>query len=447
MMASSLLGLFFILIYYCVKDLNAHITLLVFLIAFFTFLMGRMVLPLFYDISNLLFDIGGADFSKKTQVHMYVCLFLSLFSVFLGYKYVSLGNKKPNVRFSDKQTIAKIKSYSKRIIYFSYLFALVQILEKVYVVIKNGYTALYLDYESQLPYIFILIAGWFFHAFYIFLATLPTKKEAKIPIILYLSIATISIGSGQRGSFVLGFLFVIMYLFIRNTLRPGNSPWIGKKGIIGLLITLPALLVFLFLMVYIRSDNDSTFSTNFLISFFYQQGVSVEVIGYTYDYEKYFPTGKIYLLGEIVDYIKHNMFTRILFDTKVVEPQTVQHALEDNSLDAAITYIVKPYYYLNGGGLGGCFIAEAWKDFGYMGVCVVSCFYGLLIAKIPIWCRKNVWVSSVGLAMFNQIIFAPRAHAIKPFSIFLSVNVLLIYVFIYIVSKQKSSDYLELAET
>jgi oligosaccharide repeat unit polymerase len=321
--------------------------------------------------------------------------------------------------------------------YFAYPFALIQVLEKVYLVIKNGYVALYIDFASSLPYIFILIAGWFSISFYIYLATLPSKKEARVPIIIFLSIATISIGTGQRGSFVLGYLFVIMYFFLRNKLEPGNSPWIGKKGIIRILVAAPVLVAFLFLMVYIRSDRDSNFSSNVLISFLYQQGVSAEVIGYGFDYEKDFPKGKMYLIGDVKDYLKHNIFARYLFGTNKTEPQTVEHALEDNSFDSALTYFVKPYMYLEGGGLGGCYIAEAYKDLGYFGVCLVNFIYGLLLARIPLWCRKNIWISSIGLGMFSQIIFAPRAHFIKPFFIFMSVNVLLVYFYLYQISRFK----------
>ena len=125
-----------------------------------------------------------------------------------------------------------------------------------------------------------------------------------------------------------------------------------------------------------------------------------------------------------------------------MEPQSVKHALEDNSLDACLTYLVKPSFYLEGGGLGGCYIADAWKDLGYVGVALVSFIYGVLLSKIPTWFKSNVWLASVGLIMFNQIVFAPRAHAIKPLSIFTSVAVLLIFSYLYWASRNVSSDTL-----
>ena len=42
-----------------------------------------------------------------------------------------------------------------------------------------------------------------------------------------------------------------------------------------------------------------------------------------------------------------------------------------------------------GGGLGSSYIAEAWKDFGYLGVIIFSYIYGLILALIPQWCHKG----------------------------------------------------------
>ncbi|MBQ9230158.1 MAG: O-antigen polysaccharide polymerase Wzy family protein [Prevotella sp.] len=439
-MGIALLLLFCYVVFFAIRKIDKHITLLVFAIAFFTFLMGRMILPIFYDTSNLIYDIGGANFSNETISHMDLSLFLALLFVYIGYKYVyreKYYEKEPFNR--DELYVQNVRNLSRKLMYMTFPVALLLTLEKVYLVLTMGYVAMYIDFQSSFPYFVTLIGGWFYHAFFIFLATLPSKKEAKIPLSFYVTISILSLATGQRGSFVLGLLFVVMYLFLRNSLQTGDGSWIGRRGIIAILVSLPLMVSFLFLMVYIRSDRDRSMSENLLISFFYQQGVSAEVIGYTYDYENRFPEGKVYLLGDVTDYFRHNIFARLLFGAKSAEPQSVEHALEDNSLDAALTYFVKPDLYLSGGGLGGCYVAEAWKDLGYFGICLVSFLYGLLLAKIPLWCRKNFWIGSVGLVMFNQIIFAPRAHAIKPIYVFFSLNVIIVYAYLYIASKRRGN--------
>ena len=443
-MGVTLLLLFGGGVVYCLRRISEYITLLVFLIAFFTFLMGRMIIPLFYDTSNLIIDIGGEDFSISTLSHMYLCLYLALLFVFVGFIIShTYCQNEGNYHFSsDSNEVLIIRDLTKKLLFFALPFIFLTTVESVMYVLREGYFAMYSDFQSRLPYLINLFSSLFNYAIFIFLATLPSKKEAKIPIILYISIAVLSLGTGQRGGFVLSFFFILMYMFLRNKLTPEDGPWISEKGLIAVAASIPLLLAFLFLMNYVRTERDDDMATNVLLSFFYQQGVSVEVIGYTKDYETFFPNGKIYLLGDIIDYFRYNVFTRTLTGSGSVEAQSVKHALEDNSLDAALTYLVKPSFYLSGGGLGGCYIAEAWKDLGYFGVCLVSSIYGFLLAKIPQWFKSNIWLASVGLVMFNQIIYAPRAHAIKPISIFTSVAVLLIYAYLYWASRNIATEEL-----
>ena len=223
-MGITLLLLFCYVVFFSIRQINKHITLLVFTVAFFTFLMGRMILPIFYDTSNLVYDIGSANFSKETISHMDLSLFLSLLFVYIGYKSVfrdKYFERKPSYR--DDYDVQYVRNISKKILYLTFPVALILTLEKVYQVFTMGYVAMYIDSQSSSPYLVTLIGGWFYHAFFIYLATLPSKKEAKIPLSFYVIISILSLGTGQRGSFVLGLLFVIMYLFLRNSLQTGDG--------------------------------------------------------------------------------------------------------------------------------------------------------------------------------------------------------------------------------
>lgn len=441
-MASALIGLFIYISYYCCKNINSHITLFVFMIAFFTFLMGRLILPLFYDVSELVYDNGGYDFSMKTNIHMYLSVYLALLFVPIGYATYFKSPRPLSQNMVLDDNLNFIRKRFRLIIYFSAPFAFLLVLEKIYFVFSEGYSALYIDYQSRLPYVITVLGAFFSLSFYIFMATLPSKREALYPILMYLSLAVLSLGTGQRGSFILSILFVIMYFFMRNTIIPGET-WIGRKSIIILLLSIPLFLIFLFAFAYIRVEEelgDSKMTTNILVSFIGQQGVSVEVIGFGYDFENMFPKGRCYLLGDVIDYFRHNIFSQYLFGAEPVEGQTVKRALEDNSFDATLTYLSKPDLYLDGGGLGGCYIAEAYKDLGYIGICIVSFIYGAILSIIPQWCRKNVIYGAVGLIMFNQIVFAPRAHAIKFVLVFISMVTFLLFFYLYILKKSSCKN-------
>lgn len=100
-----------------------------------------------------------------------------------------------------------------------------------------------------------------------------------------------SLSSGQRGGAVLAIIFLVTYFFIRNRVNPGEKPWITKRGIIILSTLIPIFVSILFMIAFIRSDKDVDYkgSSNLVVSFFYQQGVSANVIGYVNYFDEKLP--------------------------------------------------------------------------------------------------------------------------------------------------------------
>lgn len=436
-MRYCLFFLFAFLICQVLKDLTRNITFAIFLVSFYTFLMGRVTLGVFMDTSMIHAILGSGDFSRQADIHIYVSLFVAL--LFFYYGYISVFDETRRGRWcmikeTDYET-RQVRKLSRRLMFLTIPFNVLITLETVWFVITHGYFEYYISFESRLPYIITLIAYSYDFLFIFFLATLPSKKEAKLPIIIYVLIGVFSLGSGQRGGFVLSILLVITYFFLRNDISKDGEKWITKKHIFILMSILPFFMGFLFAVSYVRTDRDVDTSFNIILSFLYQQGVSVEVIGYGYDYDKVFPVGRMYLLGDIVDYFRHNFIAKLLFDAKSVEPQSVDHALNDYAYDAALTYFVKSHDYLNGVGLGSSYIAEAWHDLGYFGVGMVSYIYGVVLAKVPKWCKTSIWKASAALLMYVNIIYAPRSRADKFIYVFISFVVLAIYLYLYFKSR------------
>ena len=52
---------------------------------------------------------------------------------------------------------------------------------------------------------------------------MPSKKDSKYVIILYLVVNLLSLSSGQRGGAVLAIIFLVTYFFIRNRVNPGEK--------------------------------------------------------------------------------------------------------------------------------------------------------------------------------------------------------------------------------
>lgn len=434
---------FYELLYY-LRNMTRNITIVLFLVAFFTFLLGRVIMPLFFDESYFV-DIfySYLSFTQETYRHIYISLFLTLFFIFIGYNYFQIKSFAPKPKFSTTSFENRvIRKCAKVGVLLTSPFSLLLILDKIKFVLNYGYSHVFIDYETSLPTIVIILTALFEYLVYLYLATLPSKKESKQIIFLYVIISLMNMIAGDRGEAMLAVFVIIFYYYLRNYLEPGGVEWIGKKGTKVLIAAVPFVISLLLIVSYMRDDNSSDeYNVNnisvLIGSFFYQQGASVNVIGCSYQDQHMLPSNKLYSLGAITDYFRNNYLSRLLFGIRPYPVGSVELATKGNSLDSAITYIEDQNFYFNGGGMGSSFIAEAWHDFGYLGVIVFALFYGFILARIPVGCAKNVWIGIISLMFFKYILYAPRARATTFLVSALSVAFWPLALVIYLYAKQR----------
>src|SRR5690606_3586624 len=115
-----------------------------------------------------------------------------------------------------------------------------------------------------------------------------------------------------------------------------------------------------------------------IFEFFYAQGVSANVIGYTMVLDESIPDGKLYSIGPILQFIS-NYYGYFIQGIPMPSGQTVELALNGYLFSHTISYLIMPTLYLAGIGYGSSYIAELYADFGYFGIIFGSLFYGLLI--------------------------------------------------------------------
>ena len=424
---------------YILRDgLADNITLAAFLLTYFTFLLTRVVFPLFFNTDELVLNLGETAFNEEIDLFVNMCLFVSLLFVYIGYRSNPRNNadlKDNRITFNRLKSISRVRRFSKRAAVIFSIFALISILDQIRYVLHYGYMDFYLNYKANVPYLIIFMASFFEYFVIFYLATMPTKKESQWIISLYLFVNILSMGMGQRGGAVVSIIFIITYYFLRNKIDPGAKPWISRKGIISIIILFPVFVSFLFLVAFIRTEKEieTQGTTNLVVSFFYQQGVSINVLGYTKQFEDILPEGKLYSAGKIVDFINHNAISQILFDKDPVKPQTTEHALEDHTLHATLTYYGSPSLYFSGGGYGGCYIADLYADFGYIGIIIGSFILGICLANIKRWCTRSFWLTSAGLLMYTRIIMAPRANFIDFIYVFVPFTAIISYAIIFCV--------------
>ena len=429
-----------LLMVYSLTSIEKRLTLFAFYLALFTFLLTRLIIPLFYSneytqtalFYTMTFSDGAYEFISNSIMTVLVASYLGF--IYVKQEIFDGIGFNPSDRY-----VQRIKNITKKLVYFTSFFCLYNILEKIYHVGTNGYTELYLTYKSSLPSIFIKFTNMYTLVFYIFLATLPSKKEAKWPFIIYLLLGSLSLLTGQRGEFVLNCILLVIYFFLRNMLNP-NDLWIGKRGKLMLLISVPALCALMFIVMLIRggkSASDYDLASLF-IDFFFQQGSSMQVVGLVYDAQNVIPQYKFYSFGEIIDNYYNNFIFHMLGIAKAYKSQTVEFAVEGHSLANFLTYTFQPERFLDGGGMGSSFIAEVWNDFGYIGLFVWSYMYGVILSKFYVWAHRNMWMLGLSFFMVVGIVYSPRASAISFISDILSPTNLLVIFLIHKYGKKLS---------
>nr|WP_317282142.1 O-antigen polysaccharide polymerase Wzy family protein [uncultured Sellimonas sp.] len=395
-----------LMLVYVVQDYNNRIVLGAFIGTFFIFLLGAYVC-----YQYLHYDNDVVLFNSEIMKHIYFTLNLALISVWIGFAFAEKKSKNRKKNEANEQMTSYsniVKRLSKWGYFLCYLPYIAVLLEKVVYVGGSGYTGVYLGYNSSFPYIIRLLANMAPMMLFIFLSTLPTKKECKIPLLLYILYLGVSLGSGQRSDFVIGILVIGIYYFFRNTLSNNGEKWITKKEILLVVILGPILLLFLNFYGNIRFGENQS-SENAILDIFTSQGVSVSVIGYERVYANSIPDSKLYSIGGIIDFLKYNPVSSSLFHFVEYTGQNAERALNGNSMAHIISYFVLPFNYNLGRGLGSCYLAELFHDFGYIGVILGNILYGIVIKSCSNFNKYKIWGRYICFVMISAILLAPRS--------------------------------------
>lgn len=420
--------LFVMLMVFNIKNYKKNIILIMFLMCYFMFLLGSYFMYEFFGYSR-----GVVLFDTKTLNHIYLSLLISLIGISIGY-YTSSVNIE-GIRFrSNASKDEQFRKASIVLFYTSYIpYFIIEIL-RVIKVREIGYTELYMDEAVRIPYLIALFAYGCRIYFFVYLSTLPDKKEARIPILLYLIYSCITLMTGNRSIFVVNVSLIFIYFILRSSDNSRKNEWISKRKIITLMIIVPFFIIGLDIVGRIRFNN-TIFETNRSSSFidiFVKQGVSSSVIGYGKLYEHRIPR-KIYSFGSTIEALKYNPISNILFNFNSFGGNSIQKAINGNSFAHIISYLVLPYGYVRGRGLGTCYIAEAYNDFGYFGVLIFSYVYGIVIKKCSSFTSKTILGRSITLMLIGSLLMIPRSNADSIISIFIKSELLVAIVLLNIV--------------
>lgn len=413
----EMLLLFTVLIFawitrFSIKHYDDSIYLFSFLLCFFTFLLGGQLITNIIGAYNYTFD-------ENIELHTNICLFISLTGLILGYffsrnvYFVTKNRQTKTIDYNSAQIILirRISKWSFYILYFLWMLILA---DRVIFVLQHGYTSYYVDYTTRLNVIIRYFGYMAPSAFFLFLATMPAKKEARVSIILYDLYMVASLGTGRRIYIMTGLLIVFAYYCCRNHINPGDKPWISKRQMMWIAIIVPLLLAGMYLFEYIRSEyySGTASAYNPIVGFFVRQGTSINVIKFAESYKSELDPTATYSFYNLTRRLQYSPLNSLFKFDFVFGRQSVETALHGNRLADFISYKVNKYSYLRGTGWGSCYIAELYTDFGYIGVFIGNFLYGVLLNRIlkSTLRGNNVWLTACGFLLVDSLFKAPRAE-------------------------------------
>ncbi|MDE1549881.1 O-antigen polysaccharide polymerase Wzy family protein [Jeotgalibaca caeni] len=419
-------------IVYSALDYKNRFVFLMFNGTFFLFLLGSVVMSVvFRENNNIL-----SQFNTGTIEHISFAIFLSLSTLGVTYQFLKTNNdtneqlRDNSIYYVEMKKNFTLKKITFYILMISSIAKIISVTELVFFVRNASYYDYYTDFNSKLPSVVNYIASTYYILFYIYISTMPSKKEIRYPMFIYFLISFLILVSGERGEPISNIAVFILYIFIRNRKNHFDIK-IKKKYTLIMLVVAPFIIYSLQVLHFERNNITTNFSlSEGILSFFESQGGSIKVIGYGFDYRDYINNinDANYTFGTLRNYATQNVLSRFLFGIPPLRQNTVEMATSGVSLNQVLSYIRFPNTYVQGRGMGSSYIAELFHDFGYIGIVTGNIILAYIISKIENFNRKSPYMIAIYLNIVKYIILLPRGASFSWFTSTFSVqNILLIF--------------------
>ncbi|KRE47898.1 O-antigen polysaccharide polymerase Wzy family protein [Paenibacillus sp. Soil522] len=424
---------------YALSSVRKRFIFGVFNLTFFIFVMGRMTM------SYIFYGNFGLEYSSDVINNVFSIIMVALVSLRAFYavfknRYIVIEKQRTSAITNNIRINGELLRKACIYLYWITLaFSIVNVMEKVLFVQTTSYADYYTSFSTSLPSIFAKLDSMNEIFFFIYLATNPRKKEMLIASISFLALGALSLGYGQRNPIALRFCILLLtYIPLRELFRKKDEEkWITKKYKFGLTLALPAAIVFFSFWGSFRLATDQSFKiADAFINFFDSQGNSARILAETIVNWSIFPTNRVYTVGPLVDFLTNNFIYKLIFNSSsYYSGFTVEGALNGWNFGNAISYFYDPFRYLQGVGLGSTYLAETYKDFGYIGVVIISGVYVWIMCYATKNYGKNFFVSGVVLIFLYKIIYAPRDLALSFLGKIFSFTFILAIALIFIIYK------------
>lgn len=414
-------------IIFAFEKIKYRIMLLLFSICFFTFLIGRIFL-LSYEKSNWWDPFPESVMQKSINMMSIALIFIVIgfiFNEIIKFRRLKNQTKCINslISLQNEKQIELFRLVSQIVMIISFVPSFSFLVSTLLYSRRFGYISLYTTYVPSAFGNKILVI--YMLSFYLFLATMPSKNKVILYSIPYFITTFVSLLTGDRGTFVTS-IFILAYYYIyrhfanKQIFENDEDKWINGKIVIISVIVAPVLLAFLIIWGAARADSGINLgeylSFDSIVSifkeFFKEQGISSEIISYAQIHIEDLPDTNVnYSFGRLIEFVKHNKITSIVYTSPNPINNRIDYALYANDFAHTISYIVKPYNYSNGYGIGSSYIAELFVDFGLFGVALYNLLLGIIMSYFSVPKRRNIFVHAFFMMSLKYIFLLPRISA------------------------------------
>lgn len=412
---------FILIILSLLPNYKKNCIILIFSCCYYLFLCGQIIFGyLFNKIFLDGFDLSTKIFTVFILIYC-ICIIIITYFIFTDSNSTYLKPRKYN---------EKLENVILFIFLVSIIFLSIKYIEIYFFIKKEGYLSLFTSFKSNLPSVIHRLSNLYKISFFCFIAMFPKKRKMLLGCSLFLLASAFTMLNGGRGTFIINTLVIVIYLFIRDYYKIDEKPLITKKVIIILLCLIPILIIIMSLINLMRYGvsikNINIVSQ--IYDFIYNTGSSSKVISYSYVYKDALNPDFIYSISPI---------TNLFYESNYLS-NSIEMATLTNNFQNAISYLAYGQRYLSGEGIGGCFIAEVFVDFGLIGVTTISIIYGGVISKVHKFLNFNFIIGAMSLLSLCALLWAPRGSALEFISAPFSSKNIVLFILLYQIFKNKN---------
>ena len=426
-------------------NLRRDFPLFIFVISYDILLLGRVYVSFFAYYPDILSYLEAASFRNLFTALQVVTL--SLLCVYAGNRLFAPLFTRREKRLREKGRAAAsrypllpvLRQISVAVLLVSSLASFYTLAESILNVLRHGYLASFTQVsEASVPSVISRLSMFFVPSFAVFLATMPSRKQLRLPMTIYAVYLLATLFTGRRNTFVCEMLTILIYFVLRDALRAKGKRFFKKGTVLGGSALAVLAVYALQLIAEIRAYGLLGIRRNFgemIVNFFYSQGASFRVVVQTvncWDLFNHAESWK-YLFYPFELFVHNNLATRTLFGlTPIIEVQTTAFVVSTHNYAHVLTYLVDPLRYLAGGGFGTSYVAEAYVAFGLGGVVLVSVGIGLILRFFSSMLSRSWVILACCLLAIRDFVYLPRSFAFLWVTDVFNLTYLCFYIAIYL---------------